>query len=163
MDPVVDGFPVPLQLCGLGSMQSYITTNTPYWASMIFPGAGHVPWSTSPTDYYMIDTLITSFLYKELYNLVPDTCPTPSGIKNVTSATIKLYPNPAGKQLNIESSDIISAITMSDEMGRTVSRTSDIDSRNYEMNTSGLSAGIYFIRIYSTSGLLPVVRKVIIE
>ena len=111
----------------------------------------------------MIDTLITSFLYKELYNLVPDTCPTPSGIKNVTSATIKLYPNPAGKQLNIESSDIISAITMSDEMGRTVSRTSDIDSRNYEMNTSGLSAGIYFIRIYSTSGLLPVVRKVIIE
>ena len=163
MDPLVGIYQVPLLLCGLGSMQPYITTNTPYWASMLFPGAGHVPWSTNPTDFYMIDTLITSFLYNELNNLVPDTCPTPSGIRGVTTATIKLYPNPAGKQLNIESSDIISAVTMSDDMGRAVSQASEINSRSYEMNTSGMSAGIYFVRIYGTSGQMPAVRKVTID
>jgi hypothetical protein len=156
---------VPLSLCGLGSLQQSIGDNTPYSSTLVFPGAGHVPWDANDTDFYMVDTLVTSFLYKEVLNLVSDTCTmVHAGINNIpNAATIKLYPNPASKQLNIESSEIISSITMSDDMGRTVSQTSDIDSRSYEMNTSGLSAGIYFIRIYGTSGISPVVRKVTIE
>jgi hypothetical protein len=164
-NPVVYGFQVPLTLCGLGSMQTNITANTPYSVSMLFPGAGHVPWSTNPTDFYMIDTMITSFLYKELFNLVPDTCVGfPAGINNIyRTANVSLYPNPASNVLNIQSSEFISSISLTDEMGRTISEASDINNLSYQINTSKLSSGIYFVSIYSKSGPVPAVRKVTIE
>ena len=162
-DPNV-GIPVPLQLCGLGSCASSIVTNTPYYDTLTFPGQGHIPWDSDPGMFHQVDTLITGFLFHEVMGLVPDTCPKPSGIQNIAnSATITLYPNPATSVLNIQSSHFISEISVVDEMGRTVSQTENVNDLSYKMNTSRLSPGIYFVRIYETPGQIPAVRKVIIE
>jgi para-nitrobenzyl esterase len=164
MDPVVYGFSVPLELCGLGSLQPYINGNVPFSASMVFQGAGHVPWDTSATDFYMIDTMITNFLYAEVTGTAPSSCgPIPAGVQTINKNTIDMYPNPANSELNIRSSAFISHIAMMDEMGRTVSEAKNINSLSYQMNTSNLSSGIYFVSIYNAQGQVPTVRKVTIE
>lgn len=53
---------VPLRLCGLGSLQPLIATNVNYYASLVFPGDGHVPWSSDASKYLHIDTFIANFL-----------------------------------------------------------------------------------------------------
>ena len=163
-DPNV-GISVPLQLCGLGSCASSIVTNTPYYDTLTFPGQGHIPWDSDPGMFHQVDTLVTGFLFHEVTNLVPDTCPAiVNSIRNINNQpTISLYPNPATNVLNIQSSHFISAISVVDEMGRTVSQVGNMNSLSYQMNTSHLSPGIYFVRIYDTQGQIPAVRKVIIE
>jgi dienelactone hydrolase len=160
-----EGGLVPVTLCGLGSLAPNIVANTPYYDTMTFIGAGHVPWSTNDTDFYMVDTLITGFLYNELTNAVPTTCPArPSGINTIGyKADIKLYPNPAISELNVQSSDPISKISISDETGRIVYQSENINTMNYQIPISGISTGIYFARIYDTMGHLPVTKKVTIE
>jgi para-nitrobenzyl esterase len=164
---------VPVTLCGLDSMQPYITANTPYSASMIFPGAGHVPWQSDAGDFYMIDTMITNFLFKAVgltttspCGTTPATCNTyvPDGIQPVVEqADINLFPNPGSNVLNIHSSQYMSSISMSDEMGRIVFEATSINTTLYQINTSHLSTGVYFVHINDAAGRMPVVRKVIIE
>ena len=163
-DPTVSGFPVPLQLCGLGSLLPFIRDNTPYHTEIVFPGDGHVPWATDLSKFYRVDTLITSFLYTELNNTAPTICPNPpAGIHDIAAATISLYPNPASNVLNIRSSQMISNIYMVDIMGHTIAQVSDVNNVDYQLNTSKLSTGVYFIRIYNGQNQIPVVRKVTIE
>lgn len=164
-EPDVSGFVVPIQLCGLGSMQYYITSNTPYYESLIFPGDGHDPWDTYVPIYDQVDTLITGFLYKEVTNAVPDTCTGfPAGIRSVSyTADISVYPNPATNVLNIQSSQYITDVSLTDESGRVISEVADVQSIRCQLNTTALSPGIYFVRISNGQGQVAVVRKVIIE
>jgi para-nitrobenzyl esterase len=159
-----NGLVTSVDLCGLGSMAPFLT-NTPYYDTLTFPGAGHVPWENGGIDFYQVDTLITGFLYKEVTNAVPTTCSGfPAGIRSVgSSMDISLFPNPANNILNIRSSEFISGIYVMDETGRIVTQASDIHSLDYQINTSGLSTGIYFVRIDNGQGQNAVVRKVIIE
>jgi poly(3-hydroxybutyrate) depolymerase len=164
---------VPVTLCGLDSLQPYITANTPYWASMTFPGAGHVPWQNGGNDFYMVDTLVTGFLVKAVgltftapCGTSPAPCPTylPLGIQLVMDqADITLYPNPGNKVLNIHSSQSISDISMYDETGKMVLQADDVKSYNYQLNTSHLSSGVYTLHINNTEGHVPTVKKVIID
>ena len=86
-----------------------------------------------------------------------------TGINEISAADVSLYPNPASKVLNIQASLIISSISIVDEMGRVVAEAGDVNSLRYQMNTSHLNSGIYFVRVYGTQGQIPAVRKVIIE
>lgn len=158
-----DGVVTSVELCGLGSLDTFLS-NTPYFDTLTFPGAGHVPWENGGIDFYMIDTLITGYLYKEITNAAPQVCTGfPAGIRNINSDDITLYPNPATDLVNIHSSRFISSISVADEMGRIVIQTTDIHSPEYQMNTSGLSTGVYIVRIYSEQEQSPTVRKVTIE
>jgi para-nitrobenzyl esterase len=161
--PVIFGIPVPLQLCGLGSYGFYLNNNVPYSSSIIFQGAGHVPWDTNAHMYYQVDTLITGFLYKEVTGAAPTSCVGfPAGIAGIGSdAALSIYPNPASSVLNIHSSATISSISVLDEMGRVVSQVADLHSLDYQLNTSRLSAGIYFVKV--ENGLSSSLRKVVIE
>jgi hypothetical protein len=98
-------------------------------------------------------------------NAVPDTCPkVPNGVQEVKySANISLYPNPASGILNIQSSQFIANISISDQMGRIVAQVSDLHDMSYQMNTSRLSSGVYIIRIDNGQGQVPAVKKVTIE
>jgi hypothetical protein len=156
---------VPVTLCGLDSMQPYITATTSYWSSMVFPGAGHVPWQTNNTDFYMIDTMITTFLNHALcMPYIPQCVPVNTGIKQISSGpSITLYPNPASNVLNIQSSQFINDISLSDETGRLVSQVNGINTLSYELNTSRLSPGVYLVRINDSEGLVPSIRKIVIE
>jgi para-nitrobenzyl esterase len=164
-EPYISGFNVPLQLCGLGSLMDSCTYNTPYSSTLVFTGQGHVPWDASAPMFTQVDTLVTGFLYKEVTNTAPTVCPVhPNGIQNIyNSATTTLFPNPTGSVLNIRSSEYISAVSVSDEMGRTIIQTNGIHGLDYQMNTSGLSTGVYIVRIYNEQEQMPVVRKVTIE
>jgi hypothetical protein len=114
--------------------------------------------------FYQVDTLVAGFLYKEVSGAAPTTCSGfPAGIKTVTNSDISLYPNPATDMLNIHSPEFISGVSVIDAMGRTVSQISDIHSLEYTLSTSGLSTGIYFIRVYNDQQSLPTIRKVTIE
>jgi hypothetical protein len=154
---------VPLQLCGLGSYQFYANSNVPYSQNIIFPGEQHVPWDTSAQMFYQVDTIVTGFLYKEVTNQVPTTCSGfPAGIQGIGSTTnLSIYPNPATSVLNIRSTEFISAISIVDEMGRVVSQNSDLHSLDYQVNTSHMSAGIYFVKL--ETGKSTTVRKITIE
>ena len=156
---------VPVTLCGLGKMQPYITANTPYSASMVFPGDGHVPWQSNAAKFYRIDTMITSFLYKALSEPMNAVCTnTPLGILDDSYASrISLYPNPATNVLNISSSEMINNISLIDQTGRIVNQVSDIKTLHYQMNTSHLSAGVYIVRLNDVQGQTPVIRKIVIE
>lgn len=155
---------VPLQLCGLGSYSYYLSNNVPYSSTLVFPGQPHVPWDANAAIYYQVDTLVTGFLYKEVTNAVPTTCSGfPAGIKNITTTDVSVYPNPASDLLNIRSSEYISAISVSDEMGRVVAQTGDLHRMDYQMNTSHLSTGVYIVRIYNEQEQMPSVRKITIE
>ena len=156
---------VPVTLCGLGAMAPYITAHTSIYDTLTFPNAGHVPWQNGGVDFYMVDTLVTGFLNRAICAPTIPTCVvTPNGIKDVQfGASISLYPNPASSVLNIQSSEFISDISMIDEMGRVVSQISDLHTLNYQMNTSQLSAGVYFLRLNDNKGHIPAVRKVVIN
>jgi hypothetical protein len=156
---------VPVTLCGLGAMAPYITAHASLYDTMTFAGAGHVPWQNGGVDFYMVDTLVTGFLAKAYCAATLPSCMlSTNGIQDVTyGATISLYPNPAGNVLNIQSSQFITAISMTDEMGRTVAGISDINSLSYQMNTSHLSPGVYFVCINDSQGHIPAIRKVVIE
>ena len=156
---------VPVTLCGLGAMASYITTTSTIYDTMTFPGAGHVPWQTNNADFYMVDTLITGFLNKAMCAApLPSCVVTTTGIHDIQySAKIALYPNPASSNLNIQSSEYINSISVADEMGRIVASVGGVNTMSYQLNTSDLSPGIYFVRINDNLGHIPAVRKVIIE
>jgi len=163
-DPNV-GISVPLQLCGLGSCAPNIVANTLYYDTLTFPGQGHVPWDANAGMFYQVDTLVTGFLYYEVTNTPKAPCvAAPNGIAHIDNTpNISLYPNPATNVMNIQSSRFIASISMTDEMGRTVSQADNVNSLSYQMNTSHLSPGVYFVRIYDTQGSLPVIRKVVVE
>ena len=160
--PFVYGFNVPLQLCGLGSLQQLITGNTPYSASIVFPGDGHVPWASNAAKFYRVDTLVTSFLYAEVTGTAPSSCGAlPAGIQNINNADISIFPNPASNVINVRSSEFMTNISLTDEMGRIVSQYNGINSLSYQINTAKLSSGIYFVRIENGQGQS--VRKITIE
>jgi len=156
---------VPVTLCGLGAMAPYITAYSTLYDTMTFAGAGHVPWQNGGVDFYMVDTLVTGFLNKAVCAAVLPSCVVKTtGIHDIQySAKLSLYPNPASNSLNIESSEYISTISVADEMGRIVAGVSGVNTMNYQLNTSALSPGVYFVRINDNLGHIPAIRKVIIE
>lgn len=149
---------VPVQLCGLGVLEPVYVSNGVYHMSHIFPGDGHVPWSSDNAKLFTIDSMIKVFLY----NLV---C---TGIASVNetdiNAEVSLFPNPATDVLNVQSAELIASLSICDQTGRQVYVARNIAADRVEINMSYLSRGLYFARISFTNGnTAPVVRRVVIE
>lgn len=90
--------------------------------------------------------------------------PNPDGIYEPTfDDSFSVYPNPANKRITVKLNDVTGASTvkiysvLGDEI-LSVKLVSDVN----DIDVSGLSKGIYFIRIYKENKPLPV-RRVIIE
>jgi hypothetical protein len=75
-----------------------------------------------------------------------DTHPDP-GMGNIS-----IYPNPADNQAFIYAPDDLEHITIFDATGQPIFNQS-ITGRQFEFNTSGLSAGIYMVRVETSSGI----------
>jgi hypothetical protein len=153
----LDGF-CPVTLCGLGSLEPVYDAYGVYHMSQLFPGAGHVPWSTDLTDLNTVDSMVTVFLY----NLV---CTGIASVNEVDiNADVSLFPNPANEAVNVHSSQAVSDVAMYDQTGRLVSQASSINRENYEINTSRLDKGMYFVRIHFVdANYAPIVRRVVVE
>lgn len=73
---------------------------------------------------------------------------------------ITVYPNPVNNILFIGSSagNTLKQIAVTDELGKRIIDLYDINSRDYQLNMSGLAKGIYFITI--NDGTKEVVKKI---
>ncbi|MFI4963295.1 MAG: T9SS type A sorting domain-containing protein, partial [Legionellales bacterium] len=147
----------PDTLCGLGSLTGqYNIVHIIHW-DHVFIGQQHVPWDGNTAMMNTVDSLTNAFLY----SLV---CPVTSVNEIHTNTEVNLYPNPASEVLNMNSTESISGIIMYDQMGRTVLQADGINKGSYEINTSRLAKGLYFIRIrFNNENNSPVVKRVAIQ
>ncbi len=80
------------------------------------------------------------------------------GIDDASQAAVKVYPNPAGDVLNVESFGY-GLLTLVNVAGEVVFTTS-ITKTNTQLDVTGLPNGIYFLQINSAQGIA--VRQVVI-
>lgn len=73
----------------------------------------------------------------------------PTGIENIKTSGIKLYPNPVNDQLNFISSENINSISILNLTGQEVLQ-SKMNSASGQVNVSALPKGIYILKIFST-------------
>jgi predicted esterase len=164
-DPTVPydcGYPlngsVHVNLCGLGELEPVFAAKSVYHYGKIYPGDGHVPWSSNATKLNSVDSMVKEFLY----NMV---CTNVAGVNEVAKATeVSLYPNPASSQVNISASTPLEQVAIYDQTGRVVSNASSIGKENYTLNTSDFAKGIYFVRLkFADENISPVVRRLSVE
>ena len=149
---------VHVNLCGLGQLEAVYDANGIYHMSRIFPGDGHVPWAGDTAKLNTVDSLVTIFLY----DLV---CTGVLSVNEVSTNTeVTVFPNPANELLNVKSSELVKDITLFDEVGRITFRAKGINRENYEVNTSLLGKGVYFMRIsFANENNAPVVKRIAVE
>lgn len=149
---------VHVQLCGLGSLEPVYNSNGIYHMSHVFPGDGHVPWSTDAGKFQTVDSMVRDFLYNV-------NCTNVVSVNEVnTNAEVNLYPNPVSDNLHISSPANIAEVIVFDQTGRVVSHASGLSTRSYEVNTSYLSKGIYLVKMrFADSDNAPVVKRVVVE
>lgn len=86
-------------------------------------------------------------------NLYIDQNPTPTNIQNNEyGSEFTVYPNPARDIINISCADEIDAIAIYTISGRIVKRT-EVGSKDFQMNISGLNQGNYIVAVETTQGL----------
>lgn len=83
-----------------------------------------------------------------------------TGIDSYSSSEVHIYPNPAHNVLTIEGNNLKEAALYS-AIGTLVKRT-EITGKTVTLNVSGLTKGIYFVRIMTSEGNIST-RKVVIE
>lgn len=85
----------------------------------------------------------------------------PTGIIDPSSAhMIKVYPNPSAGRIELQASDDISAVEVSDVIGQTVYQQSGMRGRHQSIDLSGLGTGVYILRI-TTGDTIQTVRLTI--
>jgi hypothetical protein len=150
------GVVVPITLCGLGSMEPQFNAESIYHWSLVFPGAGHVPWDNNPAVFPTVDSLVTNFLY----TLVCGT----TGVNEISqNAECDIYPNPASTEVSVRSSLPIGDVYIYDISGRLILQTNAGGRKTYDINTSQLAKGMYMVRIYNGQGYMPLIKKLTIE
>jgi hypothetical protein len=76
-----------------------------------------------------------------------------TGISNLDSDNLKVYPNPAKEILIIESASTIKAVEMMNFTGQTVYSNTMIDSKMLQVNVSAFAGGVYFVKITTDEGI----------
>jgi para-nitrobenzyl esterase len=149
---------VKVTLCGLGTLEPVFDSNGIYHMSHVFPGDGHVPWSTDPVKFNTVDSLVNVFLY----SLV---CSGVTSVNEVAANTgLTLFPNPASEAVYLKSPVPVSDIVMYDATGRSVLQQDNINRGDYELNTARLYKGVYFVRIrFSDPNNAPLVKRIVVE
>lgn len=148
---------VLVNLCGLGVLESEYAAKSIYHMSKVYPGDGHVPWSTDPAKFAQVDSMVTEFLYNMTCSAV--------GVNEVATTTeVNLFPNPATSELNIRCAEAVTEITVYDQLGRVVLNHSVNNNKNYVLNTTSLSTGLYLIKVHFANGnFTPVTSRITIE
>jgi hypothetical protein len=79
-----------------------------------------------------------------------------SSTKNRKAASsIVLFPNPAGNSITINSQAVINRVSIYDVCGREVFQEKlNINNSSVSLNIASISNGIYFVRVFSNSGII---------
>jgi hypothetical protein len=86
---------------------------------------------------------------------------TSTDISNNIESSIILYPNPVNEMLNISSSNNIKSLEIKDLLGRVIYSSSEINSNNISLNTSGFSNNVYLVSCIVNDQLI--IKKIIIS
>ena len=144
-DPNIGGAHIHVNLCGLGELEPRYDSLGIYHMSHVFPGQGHVPWSSDAGMFVTVDSMVQTFLYSFV-------C-APTAVREVAAAASpKIFPNPAHNMVNVEWTTPIDNVQLVDMFGRQVRRLSLGGVSNTSIDVLGLPTGIYFLRITSTAG-----------
>jgi NADH/NAD ratio-sensing transcriptional regulator Rex len=81
---------------------------------------------------------------------------------NELENSIAVYPNPATDFVMVESTQDIRSIEITNYMGQVVNSVKAVENTQYRINTSELSAGVYFVEVETAAGIEKV-RVVISE
>ena len=69
-----------------------------------------------------------------------------------TDFGIKIYPNPTSSNLSIESNTSINSWMLLNPFGHQLKGNTNLNAKKAELNVSGLTTGIYFLKIQLDSG-----------
>jgi len=149
---------VRVQLCGLGTLEGAYVAKGINHMSMVYPGDGHVPWSSNPVKFNTVDSLVRVFLF----NLV---CPGTSAVHSVLGAIdVILYPNPASGSINITSPIAISDVTLYDHVGRQVFNAANVARTSFQLDTAKLAPGTYSVKLkFANKDNAPVVKQIVVR
>lgn len=96
--------------------------------------------------FLMVDMVTGPMIYKD-----------DSSVEDAKTVAMDIYPNPAKDNVNIKSEENILDITVIDLAGRTVITTKE-NTKNVQLNTNKLSAGVYFVKIKTAKN--EVIKKI---
>ncbi len=130
----------------------------------------------SRTAYFAIDTTVTSYLTIDDHTFYASGMfsyvkPSEIGCDTIVNLNLRVLdepktcdisPNPAKSIINISSEDYISFVEFYSLGGRLVLQK-EINAYQAEINIDKLVSGIYFVRLYSEDGVLPMVQKFVKE
>lgn len=125
----------------------YDGINTPSLVVDINPSGAANPRNFIEFDGDLYFTATDGTNGTELWSLPID----PTGIKDLTSINLSIYPNPASSQITIDTDKTIETIVIIDNIGKTVKT---ITSNSNLINVSDLTQGIYFLKIQTDKGLV---------
>lgn len=81
-------------------------------------------------------------------------------LSDVEISMFKLYPNPANDVVNISAAKKISRVELCNILGQTV-KSKEVDAKETKMDVSGMTKGVYFIRVYSDNKVAT--KKLVVE
>ena len=76
----------------------------------------------------------------------------PNELTQNTDFRIKIYPNPTSSNLSIESNTSINSWMLLNPFGHQLKGNTNLNAKKAELNVSGLTTGIYFLKIQLDSG-----------
>jgi hypothetical protein len=153
----------PVRLCGLGVLEPLYNQYSINHSSIVYPGEGHVPWQSNAGELREIDSASADFFYSLIVAGATSDCDASVGINEVEQATATVFPNPTTDVVNIRSLQLISNILVYDQTGRLVKQINDVNSTTYTFNTTGLSKGVYSVKVDVGTKALAAVKRLIIE
>lgn len=75
--------------------------------------------------------------------------PDGTNINDLGLSDVKVFPNPTGHNIFVESEEIIEYVLLTDLMGKTI-HSARVNANRYKINVSGLVAGMYFMQVKTT-------------
>jgi hypothetical protein len=158
--------PVGSQLMGYNVYRTEDNQTTPFHLvntagpvpGMTFADLTH-PNTTEPTTtwkYYVTavfkDSLdLTTVLCEPSSDTITITFPA-VGINDLSNNSLSLYPNPASEFVNVVSSNDIKTIEVLNYIGQTIYNNKNVDQKTTKLNVTGFTAGVYFVKVTTTSG-----------
>jgi hypothetical protein len=150
--------------CGGGAMQPILTTLGIRNQLLMFDSLDYEPWSdstmaqTGDTNHialYQVDSQSITFLYQI-------DCPTFTGIRDISTAHVNLFPNPASTLVYIETDAAMESVELIDRLGRLV-KTLPATGEKTQIDLSGLTSGIYLAKINLKAGQNNITRSFVVE